>query len=155
MLQTEDAALPLAVDRLEWALGTPLGPDACAWCDRVGRSLAHVRTALDGHAAHAESREGLLTRVTDRDLLPFTAPVRRARALWQEHRNLRVAVAGLRALLDEEARRRHASPAAMRLHEVWKLGSELVAVLRAHVRTERCLQRCLRGEAEELWRPAR
>jgi hypothetical protein len=32
----------------------------------------------------------------------------------------------------------------VRLHEVWKLGRELVAALRAHARAERCL--C--GDAE-------
>ena len=40
--------------------------------------------------------------------------------------------------------------AAVRLHEVWKLGEELVAVLRAHLRAERSL----RGDAEEVRRPA-
>ena len=105
MWQTEDAALYLAMDRLEWALGTLLGRDARAWCDRVSRGLAQVRTALDRHAAQVESREGLFARVADRDLLPFTEPVRQVRTLCQEHRNLRVAVAGLQALLDEGARR--------------------------------------------------
>jgi hypothetical protein len=146
MWQTEDAALPLAIDRLKWALGTPLGRDAGAWCDRVSRGLAQIRTALGCHAAQVKSREGWLARVAGRDLLLFTEPVRQACAVGQEHRNLRVAAAGLQALLDDAARRLDSPPAAVRLHEVWKLGGELVAVLRAHVRTERCL----RASAEEV-----
>ena len=143
MLQTEDAALALAIDRLEWALGTPL--DAGAWCDRVGRSLAHVRAALDRHAAEVESPEGLFARVTEHGFLPFTAPARQVTALWQDHRNLRAAVAGLRALLGGEARRPNSPRAGVRLHEVWKLGRELAAALRAHVEAEQCL--C--GDAED------
>jgi hypothetical protein len=146
MWQIEGAALPLVIDRLEWALSTPLGREASAWCARVSRGLAQVRTALDCHAAQVESRGGLFARVADRDLLPFTEPVRQARALCQEHENLSVAVAGLQALLDDAARRLDSPLAAVRLHEVWKLGGELVDVLRAHLRTERCLH----GHAEEL-----
>jgi hypothetical protein len=122
MMQTDDAALALAIDRLEWALGTPLGRDAGAWCDRVGRGLAHVKTALDRHAAEVESPAGLFDQVAGRGLLPFTAPARQVTALCQEHRNLRATVAGLRALLDEATRRRDSRPAALRLHEVRKLG---------------------------------
>jgi hypothetical protein len=145
MLQTEDAALPLAIDRLEWALGTPLGRDTRAWCARVRRGLAQVKTALDRHAAEVESGEGLLARVADWDLLPFTEPVCQARALWQEHRDLCVAIVGLQALLDDAVRRPVFPPAGVRLHEIWKLGRELVTVVHAHVRTEKCL----RGEMED------
>jgi hypothetical protein len=153
MLQIEDAAPFLAMDRLEWALGTPLGRDARAWCDRLSRGLVQVTTALDGHTARAESREGWLARVADRDLLRFIQPVCQVCAVCQDHRNLRVAVAGLQALLDDAVRRLEdaprwldGAPAAVQLHEVWRLGRELVEVLRAHLRTERCL----RGHTEEL-----
>jgi hypothetical protein len=139
MLPTEDAALALAIERLEWALGTPLGRDAQPWCDRVSRGLAQVTTALERHAAQVESPGGWVAQVAQRDLLPFTATARQARALCQEYRNLRVVVAGLQALLDGEARRPDSPRAGMRLHELWKLGRELAAALRAHVRTEQRL----------------
>jgi hypothetical protein len=140
MLPTEDIALSLAIDRLEWALGTPLGRDPHAWCDRVSRGLAQVKTTLASHAAHVESAKGLFAQVVELGLLPFTTPARQLAALCQEHQNLRVAVAGLQALLDDAARGRDAPPAVVRFHEVWKLGSELVTVLRAHVGSERCLR---------------
>jgi hypothetical protein len=72
--------------------------------------------------------------------LPFTAPARQVAALCQEHQNLRAAVAGLQVLLDDAARGRDGPSATVKFHEVWKLACELVVVLRAHVRTERCLR---------------
>jgi hypothetical protein len=150
MLPTEDGALALAIDRLEWALGTSFGRDLCAWWDGVGRALAQVKTALDRHAAQVESATGLFAVVAERDLLPFTGPARQVAALRQEHRNLRVAVADLQALFTRAARGLDAPPAAVWFHEVWNDGGELVAALRALVSTARWL----RGDDDEVRDPA-
>jgi hypothetical protein len=69
--------LPLAADRLEWALNAPTTPDDPHGLARLARALAGITTALSVHATDPDAMPEALGHV-DPDMLPFTPLERKA-----------------------------------------------------------------------------
>src|SRR2546423_8452485 len=86
MVPTNDAALTMAVDRLQWALGrATVRPESLP---PVLRALKACQLALTTHEAVWETPQRLFALV-DPTLLPFHAVQQRVLLLREEHRTLR------------------------------------------------------------------
>ncbi len=88
MRDTEDGALTFATERLAHALTQPILFGQTDWGVRTLRALGRVRDALDRHAALTEAPTGLLGRLADRSLLPFTTTCRQGARLREQHVSL-------------------------------------------------------------------
>src|SRR5438132_756845 len=96
MQPTNDAALNVAVDRLEWALQRVVPrPESL---EPVLRALDACQRALTAHVVLWESPEGFLA-LADPNLLPFDAIHQRAVRLREEHTGLAAQLSRLRAAI--------------------------------------------------------
>src|SRR6516225_10717342 len=76
--------LPLAADRLQWALNAPAPPDDPDGLARLARALAGVAAALSLHADEPDAVPEVFGLV-DPNVLPFTPLDWKVRKLRRDH----------------------------------------------------------------------
>ena len=95
--------LPLAADRLEWALNAPTTPDDPHGLARLARALAGITTALSVHATDPDAMPEAFGKL-EPDLLPFTPLERKVRQLRTDHPTLLAEATELRRLVARAVR---------------------------------------------------
>ncbi len=148
MIRTEDAALAFAVARVRRVFAWPVRCGDLGWVAQGLEALADLQDVVERHAARTETPVGLLARVADPSLLPFTPEALEAGSLRQEHREFVATLRGLRErLASVDARPAPvdewlASPSVesyRRYHGIARDVERLLRALDAHLAAERTL----------------